>query len=418
MLSIIRSYRDLHPTILNLIAAEFLIQLINSAFLTIQIIFMQKNGYSDYESAGFIAMRFLGVVLFALPLGIYIKGRTLKSLFYLSGIGVPFFALSIILNTVWHNNLLLYLSQFLWGVSFTFIQIPIIPYILRNAPVEHQTKGISLSYSTYSFAGIISGILIFALNTYDPVLFNEKNILLLIVLAGFISLWFVYKMKTPEKIDQEETTHKSLSEYDWRLIIKSLTPTLIIAVGAGLTIPFISIFFYNVHHIDTNQFGIISSVAAVLVAAGALLVPKIKEHVGYKIAIPTTQSFAVIALVLLATTQFYAHFHIAVYIAVFCFLIRQPLMNLAGPMTTELVMNYAGKKNQEMVSALTSAIWSGSWFISGILFKYMRQAEIEYVFVFLITAALYGFGVVWYYLLILDYHKREKEGLIESKHNL
>jgi hypothetical protein len=59
-----------------------------------------------------------------------------------------------------------------------------------------------------------------------------------------------------------------------------------------------------------------------------------------------------------------------------------------------------------MVSALTSAIWSGSWFISGLIFKYLRQSGIDYVYVFLITVILYGLGVVWYYYLILDYHKK------------
>jgi hypothetical protein len=115
---------------------------------------------------------------------------------------------------------------------------------------------------------------------------------------------------------------------------------------------------------------------------------------------------------LLASTQFYASLSIAVYIAMFCFLLRQPLMNMAGPMTSELVMNYVGKKNQEMVSALTAAIWSGSWFISSVIFKILRQSGIAYVYIFMITAVLYAMGVIWYYALILDYSRREKAGLI------
>jgi hypothetical protein len=34
--------------------------------------------------------------------------------------------------------------------------------------------------------------------------------------------------------------------------------------------------------------------------------------------------------------------------------------------------------------------------------------------IFLITSLLYAFGVVLYYLLILDYNKRETQGLIEN----
>jgi hypothetical protein len=90
-------------------------------------------------------------------------------------------------------------------------------------------------------------------------------------------------------------------------------------------------------------------------------------------------------------------------------------MNMAGPMTSELVMNYVGEKNREITSALTAAIWSGSWVISGIMVKILFGKGYEFVSIFLITAALYAFGVLMYYFLILDYIKREKKGLINMK---
>jgi predicted MFS family arabinose efflux permease len=212
-----------------------------------------------------------------------------------------------------------------------------------------------------------------------------------------------------------EARKKKWSDYDWNIIIRGLIPTLIIAVGAGLTIPFIGIFFFNVHHVSTGSFSLLNGIASILVAISAMLVPFIKKSIGYKIAIPATQSFAVLALVLLATTQFYAQLSIALYIAILCFMLRQPLMNMAGPMTSELVMKYTGKRNQEMVSALTAAIWSGSWFISSLIFKLLRSSSWSYVYIFLITAFLYGIGVVWYYYLILDYNKRQKLGLISEQ---
>jgi len=413
MRSLIKDYTNLEKHILNPIIAEFFIQLINASFMAVQLIYMQKAGYTDHEGAGFISFRFLGVLLFAVPLGLFIKGRKVKPLFYISCFLVPSSGLLILHAIAEHATGLLYISQFIWGIAFTFIQIPIMPYILRNGKKETQTEAISLSYSTWSFAGILSGVFIFIFNKINPSLFDEKLILQIITVSGFISVYYIYKTKIVENVPEITTKRMDLTDFDWKIITRALLPTLIIAVGAGLTIPFISIFFYNVHHIDTNGFAILNAVASVFVAIGAILVPQIKKVIGYKIAIPTTQSFAVIALVLLATTQFYSHLQAAVYIAIVCFILRQPLMNMAGPMTSELVMNYVGKRNQEIVSALTSAIWSGSWFISSRIFKSLREAGYAYVKVFLITAFLYGVGVVWYYILILDYHRREQAGLIE-----
>jgi MFS family permease len=405
-------YGKIEKAVLNVIIAEFFIQLINVAFLSIQLIYMQKCGYSDYESAGYISFRFLGVLLLAVPMGMYLKGRNIKPLFIISCIVVPTASILIIIATMYHWNQWLYFYQLLWGMGFTFIQIPVMPYILRNSIASNQTGAISLSYSTYSFGGIASGIIIWGLYLINPVIFNERNILLFLAISGFISLYFLHKIKITEYLPSFEGSRVDIRKLDWFIIVKALIPTLIIAVGAGLTIPFISIFFFNVHHLGTDQFSLLNSIASILVAIAAMLVPYVKKSIGYKLAIPATQSFAVLALILLATTQFYAQLTIAVYLAMLCFLLRQPLMNMAGPMTSELVMNYVGKKNQEMVSALTAAIWSGSWFISSIIFKVLRQSGIAYVYIFLITAALYALGVIWYYALIVDYSRREKAGLI------
>ena len=43
----------------------------------------------------------------------------------------------------------------------------------------------------------------------------------------------------------------------------------------------------------------------------------------------------------------------------------------------------------------------------------IRRGAAIYVNIFLITAALYAFGVIMYYFLIVDYGKREKQGLIK-----
>ncbi|MEO6303932.1 MAG: MFS transporter, partial [Bacteroidia bacterium] len=371
------------------------------------------------EIALFITFRFLGVFILALPMGNLIKGKKLMPLFYLSNFCVPFFGLAIVLSIAYQLKYLTLISLLLWGASFTFMQIPIAPFILRNSKKENHTAGISLSYSTWSFGGIISGVIIFILSKINDKLFDEQFILLLFSVLGFGGLFFLLRTRKfieapSEHLKKPESKESKARPTDWFLILKALIPTLIIATGAGLTIPFISLFFDKVHHMSTGNFSALSAFAAFLVAYSAMLVPKIKKNIGYKIAIPTTQSLAVISLVALATTQFYSQYPVAVIIAAVCYLLRQPLMNMAGPMTTEIVLNYVGKHNREITSALTAAIWSGSWVLSGFMVKILLSHNFEFVNIFLITSLLYGFGVVMYYLLILDYNKREEKGLIEN----
>ncbi|MBN8697539.1 MAG: MFS transporter [Bacteroidetes bacterium] len=407
MLSLIKDYSKLDKPILNLIAVEFFVQLINVAFVAILPLYMKAEGYSDAEYAHFTSYRYFGMLALAVSLGIYIKNRKILPLFYVAAIGVPLFGFLILVGVHLHYMSLILIAHLLWGTCYTFIQIPVLPYILRNAPSEQHTLAITLNYVMWSLASIISSLIVAVFNQIDPDLFNERNLLFAIAIIGFVGVHFVVKIKKEEQVPSPQEKKKaSIRDYDWKLIIKALTPTTIIAIGAGFTIPFISLFFSNVHNMSTAAISIINFLAACLVTYIAMLVPSIKKKYGYKKAVPTTQSLAIIALIIMATTQYYSEYSIAVYVAVIFYLLRQPLMNTAAPMTSEITMNYVGEKNREMTSALTSAIWSGSTYFSAVVFGILRHLDVRYVNIFLITAGMYIVGVIWYSILIYDSEKR------------
>jgi MFS family permease len=418
LLGFISDYRRIELPVKNVVAAEFFIQMVNATFMNILPLYLTRKGFSDKEIALFITCRFIGVFALAFPLGRFIKGRKVFPLFLLSSLCIPVFGVLIVLSVALQLKWLSVLALLLWGASFTFMQIPVFPFILRNTAKEQQTAAISLSYSTWSFGGIVSGLVIAVLDFMHPGFFDEEFILLLFSVAGFGGLLFLYRVRGFREVVEEKISEKPgsspITRTNWGLVLKALCPTLIIATGAGLTIPFISLFFDKVHHLTKGGFSVLSFIASLLVAYLAMLVPRIKKKIGYKIAIPTTQSLAVVALVALATTQFYNQYTIALLIASACYLLRQPLMNMAGPMTSELVLNYVGRNNREITSALTSAIWSGSWVISGLLVSLLLSYHVSFGNIFLITSLLYAFGIILYYLLILDYDKREKQGLIEE----
>jgi len=415
MFEFLRDYTKLPRHILLILGAEFFLQLINSSFLSNLPLYMLAERYTDGQIADATKYRYLGVLMSALFVGIYIRRKKLMPLFFIACTCVPVFAIGILYTVHLHNILLNHTMQLLWGSCFTCMQIPVLPFILRNSEAEHHTTGISLSYATWSAATILASILFSSLNFTNPVFFTESRLLYGMVACGFTGILLVSRVRVTEHVPVPEikTNDKNTLRADRNIIVRALIPTLIIAVGAGFTIPFISLFFTNVHHLSNPAFNLTNLVASILILLAALLVPKIKKTIGYKVAIPTTQSCAIVALILMATTQYYNHLGISVYIAIGCFLLRQPLMNLAGPMTSEVVMKYVGKRNQEVVSALTAAIWSGSWFFSGLLFGILRDKGIDYVNIFLITAVLYSIGVFWYYLLIRDYEKRQAAGLVD-----
>ncbi|MEI8138053.1 MAG: MFS transporter, partial [Bacteroidota bacterium] len=274
LFSFINDYKKLEKPVLSVIASEFFIQMVNATFMNILPLYMTRKGFTDEEIALFITFRFLGVFILALPMGNLIKGRKLMPLFYLSNLCVPIFGIAIILSISFHLKYLTLISLLLWGASFTFMQIPVAPFILRNSKKSNHTAGISLSYSTWSFGGIISGIIIAILDKINPVFFDEQFILILFSILGLGGLFFLSRIKNfkeiaSENFGKEETKENKTKPTEWFLIFKALIPTLIIATGAGLTIPFISLFFDKVHHVDKGGFSVLSAIASVLVAYSA-----------------------------------------------------------------------------------------------------------------------------------------------------
>ena len=387
-----------------MIKAEFFVQLIGAAFFLILNIYLAKQGFSDPEIANFISYRFLAVMLLAFPLGFYIKGKPLKPFFILGSLGVPTVAIALVLAIQYGLYHYLPALFILWGVVFTLFQVSSLPYVMRNTSVANQSHAISLNYATHSFGTILSGIMIFGFGQFMREM-DEGVILLFIATLGFFGVYYLLKMK----VDVVVPVKKGLqwTSYDWGLLLKAIVPTIIIAIGAGLTIPFINLFFFHNFQIDSKGFAVIGGVASILVAFLALLVPNVKNKLGFKKGITYTQTTAVLALIALATTEFFASYWWALPVAVLCFWVRTPLMNMAAPMTSELTMNYVGKKNQEMLSAIMAAIWSGSWFFSSQIFRHLKAEGLPYAYIFYITAVLYGFGVFMYYLLVLDYERRK-----------
>ena len=414
---IFRSYRDLPRVIHLLILLEFSLNLIHVAFILILNIFLRKQGFSDPEIASFNSLRFISALAFALPLGIYIRGKKLKPFFILAALIVPLTS-GLIIESVQHKVVPLIQLAFLsWGFGMMLMRVCSLPFIIRSTTAENSTEALSLSAATWSLATIFSGILISGLDWVDylslgtwTLTFNEQSTLWIITVLGATSILFAVKITEGEQEDAIRnddlfSIHKS---YDWPLIFKAISPLILISIGAGLTIPFVNLFFNSIFNLTSSDFSLLGSITAFLVFIFSLLVPFLRKKYGYWMTIVVVQSLAICCLVIMAIMELYAEFSFAIVIAVIAFILRQPLMHMAHPAANELLMNYVGKKNQELISALSSSLWSASWFVSAKVFEWLRLLQFRYYEIFLITAALYVIGVILFSLLIREYEAKKK----------
>ena len=395
MINKLYNYLKIEASVLDLIKSQFFLQLIATSFFLILNIYLSKNSFSDSEIADLISYRFLAVIILSYPFGYFISFRKLKPFLVVSCILLPVVAILLVFMIQYDLNQYLKIIFFIWGILFTIFQISVLPYIMRYTNAENQTYAISLSFATHSIAMLVAGIIIYILSNILNI--DEGQILLIISCFGFLSYYFSQKIIEPKNLDRINKTQRN---YNWKLIIQCTLPTLVIAIGAGLTIPFINLFFFHSFNVDSGDFALIGGITSLFVAISSLLVPFVKKEYGFKKSIINTQLISVFALIALSTTAYYNQYNFVVYFAIFFYMMRAPLMNMAAPLTSELTMIYVGKNNQEMLSAIVAAIWSGSWFFSSQIFKFLIDLEYSYSAIFYITAALYFLGIFFYYLLI------------------
>ncbi len=408
MKAALSKYFSIPRVIINLMMADVFLQLINSAFTMLLNYMMLDYGFKDFEIASMIGNRYLTVLLCAVPLALIAKGKKLKPFMMAGGISSPIVALLLIFGIHTHNTELIRILMALWGVTFSLLQILVMPYILLNGSKEHETESIALFFSAGNFTTIFVGVLSFCLPLLTT-FFSTEVLLIFYSLLGLLGIYFIRKLPDTENLGTRIPLTSMHSDYDWNLILQAVIPTFIIALGAGFTIPVINLFFHDVHGMQAPAFSLMNSVAFTLVAVSALAIPEIKRRFGYQVAITLMQSLAVVFLFIMGTTEWYNHTSIGILIAVVTFTLRQPLMNMAGPMTSELTLNYVGERNREMISAINASIWSGCWFVSAKIFSVLREAGVAYSNIIFITVALYIIGVVWYWGLIRAHEKNHPQ---------
>jgi len=370
--------------------------------MLILFLYMGELGYTNSEKAFYFVFRFTGVLFFSFPFGLWIKGKKLLPFFKISAISLPLITLLAVYALHEKIPWLIILSFILWGLSFSFSQICKLPFILRHCPENQITEGITLSYSTWSFGNVLGGILIFTLSNLFPAIFTSQNCIIFISIFSYLSLYFLHKVDKNEVLKKQldHSIKLDIKAFDWKLIFQGLFPTFLIAIGAGMSIPFMNLYFEQTFNMNYDDYAALGFATHCLVFIMILQSPSIKGKFGYKKAIPITQLLAVLSLLSLGVFEIYNTLPFVIYLAIFFFIIRQPLMNIAQPMTTDIVMKYVGEKNHEIVSALFALIWNGSFVISGLLFSYLSSLNLPFVYIFCYTAIFYFIAIVWYIWLI------------------
>lgn len=411
-------YRGLPRAVFVFSAAQFLINLINTAQFLLLNLFMKEQGLDDPEIASLASKRFVATFLLAVPAGLWMRGRLLKKPMVVGSVLFPIMAVAGLeaVRVGWMGGAAW--SFFAMGFAGLLLNVASLPMVLRLTPKDRASEALSLLFCTWAAAAILGGAIASGLQWLGSVRIGALVVpldvhatLLVLTLAGFGAPFLLIRLPDAEAAERPDRHWLHVRREDRPLLLRVMLPSVCIATGAGLSIQFLNLFFSHVFGMGPAAYAAFGTVSNVLVLFAGLLVPEVKRRFGWRGAILGVQSVAVVMLAVMGLCEIRSGAAWALPLAVVMLVLRQPLMSMAGPSTSELTMVYVGPRNHELVSAFQGAIWSGSWWLAAVIFEQLRSNGMPYWQIFLTTAALYALGTAAYAGLIRRVEERPPEEL-------
>jgi MFS family permease len=173
------------------------------------------------------------------------------------------------------------------------------------------------------------------------------------------------------------------------LLGKLVLPMLVTSVGAGLIMPFMNIFFRQVHEQSDSAIGTLFAFGSLAMGVGLLLAPPLAERYGKIQFVVVTQALSIPFLAMLGFSPLY-------WVAASAYYIRVALMNMSGPVYQTFVMEKVEPSARATVASLVSMANSFGWAFSPTI---SGEIQVRYGFrpAFMLTILLYVVSISLYW---------------------
>lgn len=338
--------------------------------------------------------------------------------FYLKSLGFDYTGIGIVfsLSTLAQASVLLfsgplgtrmgYKRAVLLGISLMllgrFVQV-MYPSIVMLA-LGGVLIGMGIAFESPSYMALLSGEVsdekrhyLFSLSSATGTIGSAVGFLLAGFLPGYLSYREVFALALiilPIRFVLVLFVKSVLANTDRRLNVnrklllrigRFALPSALIGLGAGVTIPYMGLYFNQRFGTSLESIGWLFALQQFIMGLGMFVLPMIADRLG---SVRTIVSFNGSASFLIAAMPFSPTFIVAAII----YIIRTILMNIVDPIWNAFMMGFFSKEERSTVMALNNLAWTVTYgigqYIGGRLF------DVSLTWPFLITASLYAFSMV------------------------
>ena len=375
---------------------------------TLLNLYLDRLGYTKTEIGTVTSMHAWGTILVSLPaayiLARHRAGRFLATAALICGLGL--FALPWMPSLGWFRA-----AEFLVGLSFAIHHIAVAPFIYRHTGERERQGVFALAEAVGTLASVVGSFSGGQLADYLTPILGSDALALACVLsgAGFLGLSaaIVYAGIREEEpvVDEEAPKILSVVREHRGTALRFVTPHIVLGVGAGACIPFLSLYFRERFGLGDGDVGTLWAVGGIMTACGFLIAPVVSRKLGLVRGIVALELASIVFFVVLAYTN-------NLVVAIIAFLFRGALMNSGHPLFMNLVMKVAPEGAKEFQNGMQSVAWSIGWVLGPVVGgAILDSTGNDYSVLMLTTVGFYTVSSLLTYVLLLPLERRHDEDL-------
>ncbi len=325
-------------------------------------LFLAGLGWSESAIGGTLAAWSLGLVVVALPAAAWVERRRPGRIFAFTAVG---FSLCLVLMVRFPLPWVVLLLSFLAGTLFAVHWVAEAPFFARTEESASRTELFGLAAALEALAMVVAAWGTGALTRLLSRRLGSDTAGLgwALVVAALCSLLAAAPYSRIAMLPlpaHSRNWRDRLRSPEMGLILRLTAPAFLIGFGAGLTVPFLNLYFRDRFGQGPASVGFYFSVAHVLTMAGFVLGPMLARRFGHVRAVIATQILAVPFFLVLAVTD-------RLWVAVGAFWMRGALMNMNQPVSQAFAADLVSPGEQAVANAVRTFAWNGSWMLSAVL---------------------------------------------------
>jgi len=371
----------------------------SSAFGVFRLLFnfyVLSLGYDQALVGNLVTTSSLTALIAAIPMG-YLADMLGRKISLIGGGVLTIAAVAGML--IFPSPLMFILMNILLGLGQSISGVTMGPFLMENSGDKERTYLFSfssgLSMAASSVGNWIGGLLptwLAGLAGSDATGAAAYRLSLAVVaVTATMSLipLFIMRMRKGRFTDRSLFAPFTYFKNHPALLGKLVLPMLVTSIGAGLIMPFMNIFFRQVHGQSDSAIGTLFAFGSLAMGIGLLIAPPLAERYGKIQLVVITQALSIPFLILLGFSPAY-------WLSASAYYIRVALMNMSSPVYQTFVMEKVEPSARATVASLVSMASSFGWAFSPTI---SGAIQVRYGFgpAFILTIILYAVSISMYW---------------------